>query len=149
MTGWGRVSFWMVKVSRPARLNARRASDACALNSASTARTGPPETRKCHDSIFSASSRRSNRVTGVTGTRPNAFRATNRSKIGDTDPEHSLFPDTCKMLLASGSSGRATLSGQNPQTGSFTGLTRLTTQTTTTIQKSTYYMSEIISNITH
>ena len=29
MTGWCRVSFWMVKVSRAAHRNARRASDAC------------------------------------------------------------------------------------------------------------------------
>jgi hypothetical protein len=51
---------------------------------------------------FSASSRRSNRVMVVIGTRPNAFRVTNRSKIGDTDPERSLFPDTYKMLLPVG-----------------------------------------------
>ena len=68
----------------------------------SALRAGPPETRKCHDLNFSASRRRSNRVTVVKGTRPNAFLEKNRSKIGDTDPESSLFPDTYKMLMPVG-----------------------------------------------
>ena len=51
------------------------------------------------DSNFSALSGHSNRITVLKRARPKAFRATNHSKIGDTDPEHSLFPDTYKMLL--------------------------------------------------
>ena len=51
-----------------------------------------------HDSNFSALSGHSNRITVLKRARPKAVRATNRSKIGDTDPERSLFPDTYKML---------------------------------------------------
>ena len=41
-------------------------------------------------------------VTVLNITHPKASETTNRSKIGDTDPESSLFPDTYKMLLLVG-----------------------------------------------